>query len=112
MPIPTEMHVSIGHVIAITVRLDTAKGKGIPNLSIRGVRDGERTDIATARLDSGSGVWDVVLPSGANLQMRYPVLDVEGPSTERAYWSAVRRVVDLFATDVLKDTAHAVGIWV
>lgn len=112
MPVPTEMHASIGPVLAITVYLDTAQGKGIPSLSVRGTRNGERTAIATAHFDSGSGVWDVTLPSGAQLRMRYPVLAIEGPSTDRAYWNAVRQVVDLFATDVLQDTAQSVGIWV
>jgi hypothetical protein len=111
MPVPTQLHVSIGDILVMTVRLDTANGKSIPDLSILGHRNGVRTAIATARLDSGCGVWDVTVPSGEKFQMRYPVLDIEGPSTQLAYWRAVRRAADLFAADVLRDAANASGIW-
>lgn len=115
MPVPTELHVTLngslgGSPLVMSVRLDTARGASIPDLCVTGYRDGKRTPVATARLDSGCGVWDITLPSGEERRMAYPVLAVEGPSNDRDYWRAVRRVADLFAVDVVRDTMGTAGI--
>ncbi len=115
MPVPTQLHIIIGDTLGgsplvMWVRLDTARGTSIPSLAVNGYRNGERVPVATAQLDSGCGAWDVKLPSGAAFQMRYPVRTIEGPSTDRDYWQAVRRVADLFAVDVIRDTMSTAGI--
>lgn len=110
MPVPTEMRVCIGDLIVIEVRIDTQRGASIPSLSVSGYQEGRRCPVAKAYLDSGAGRWDVVLPSGTARRANYPVGDIEAPKNDAEYWQAVRRCVDLFAVDVIKDTAAAAGI--
>ena len=104
MPVPTKLFRRIGRS-TITIRVDGRGATEVPAFHVRGYAGGRPADVAHAVLDSGSGRWDITLPSGRSYRgwLTSEAIETRTAGGDRAFWAAVRRVADRLAEDVVED---------